>query len=201
MVSGAYMSQNKPEGITVYCASSTHAGERLMATARRLGELIALSGHPVITGAGNMGLMGAVNDGAIAAGGTTIGVIPRFMVERGWHHQGLSRLEVVDDMHRRKEMMASLAYGVIALPGGFGTLEELLEIITWRQLGLYNGNIVILSIDGYYDRLLDMFDHAVSSHIINRDHANSLFTVATTPEEAVKQALAEATPFNLSPKF
>ncbi len=195
------MSQSKPDSITVYCASSTHADERLVATARRLGELIARSGHPVVTGAGNMGLMGAVNDGAIAAGGTTIGVIPRFMVERGWHHSGLTRLEVVDDMHRRKEMMAALAQGVIALPGGFGTLEELLEIITWRQLGLYHGNIVILSVDGYYDKLLEMFDHAVTSHIINRDHATALFTVATSAEQAVEQALAPPTPFTLSPKF
>lgn len=195
------MSQNSPQAITVYCASSTHAEPRLVEAARELGRLIALSGYPLVTGAGNMGLMGAVNDGAIAASGTTIGVIPRFMVERGWHHHGLTRLEIVDDMHRRKEMMASLARAVIALPGGFGTLEELLEIITWRQLGLYHGNIVILSIDGYYDKLLDMFDHAVGTHIINADHASALFSVATTPEEAVKQALAETMPFNLSPKF
>lgn len=195
------MSQSNPRAITVYCASSTHADRRLVDAARELGRLIALSGHPLVTGAGNMGLMGAVNDGAIAASGTTIGVIPRFMVERGWHHRGLTRLEVVEDMHSRKEMMASLACGVIALPGGFGTLEELLEIITWRQLGLYHGNIVILSIDGYYDKLLDMFDHAVGEHIINADHAHALFTVATTPEEAVRMALSEPSPFNLSPKF
>lgn len=104
------------KGITVYCASSTAVADSYFEAARELGTLIARSGLPLITGAGNMGLMGAVNDAALAAGGVTVGVIPQFMVERGWHHTGLSRLIVTDGMHSRKETMASLARGVIALP-------------------------------------------------------------------------------------
>ena len=173
----------------------------MVEAARQLGAFIAQSGHPVVTGAGNMGLMAAVSDGAIAAGGTTIGVIPRFMVERGWHHHALSELVIVDNMHQRKQTMADLAMGVIALPGGFGTLEELLEIITWRQLGLYKGNIVILSIDGYYDKLLEMFDCAASSHIVNPDHVSALFQVAKTPAEALSMALAPYRPLHITPKF
>jgi hypothetical protein len=189
------------KGITVYCASSQWLAAPYVEAATALGAAVARRQVPLITGAGRMGLMGAVNDGAIAAGGTTIGVIPRFMVERGWHHLGLSRLEITPDMHARKEMMASLAAGVIALPGGFGTLEELLEIITWRQLGLYEGNIVILNVKGYYDNLLAMIGHAVDQRVIPADHPATLFGVATTPDEAVAMALAPAGHQQLSPKF
>lgn len=195
------MSINNPEkGITVYCASSERVASHYVAEAARLGRAIAATGVPLITGAGCMGLMGAVNDAAISAGGKTIGVIPRFMVDRGWHHRGLSRLEVTPDMHTRKETMARLSLAAIALPGGFGTLEELLEIITWRQLGLYDGNIVIMNTDGYYDRLLAMIGYAVEEHFIPADH-ESLFAVASTVEEAVELALCAPNSPTLSPKF
>lgn len=188
-----------PKGITVYCASSTDLVPEYFAAARYLGEEIARRGLTLVTGAGNMGLMGAVNDAAIAAGGRTIGVIPEFMVERGWQHTGLDELIVTSGMHDRKSTMASLAHGVIALPGGIGTFEELCEIITWRQLGLFTGNIVILNINGYYNPLLDMFAAAISQGFMRPDHAR-LYSVATTPQEAVEMALAEpATTF--SPKF
>lgn len=188
------------KGITVYCASSTAVSDSYFEAARRLGTLIARSGLPLITGAGNMGLMGAVNDAAISAGGVTIGVIPRFMVERGWHHTGLSQLIVTDGMHSRKETMASLARGVIALPGGIGTFEELMEIITWRQLGLYDGNIVIYNVDGYYDNLLAMLDTAMERGFMKADHSR-LWTVATDAAEALAKASAEPDRFSLTPKF
>lgn len=188
------------KGITVYCASSTAVSDSYFEAARRLGTLIARSGLPLITGAGNMGLMGAVNDAAISAGGVTIGVIPRFMVERGWHHTGLSQLIVTDGMHSRKETMASLARGVIALPGGIGTFEELMEIITWRQLGLYDGNIVIYNVDGYYDNLLAMLDTAMERGFMKADHSR-LWTVATAAAEALAKASAEPDRLSLTPKF
>lgn len=188
------------KGITVYCASSTAVSDSYFEAARRLGTLIARSGLPLITGAGNMGLMGAVNDAAISAGGVTIGVIPRFMVERGWHHTGLSQLIVTDGMHSRKETMASLARGVIALPGGIGTFEELMEIITWRQLGLYDGNIVIYNVDGYYDNLLAMLDTAMERGFMKADHSR-LWTVATDAAEALAKASAEPDRLSLTPKF
>ncbi len=188
------------KGITVYCASSTAVADSYFEAARELGTLIARSGLPLITGAGNMGLMGAVNDAALAAGGVTVGVIPRFMVERGWHHTGLSRLIVTDGMHSRKETMASLARGVIALPGGIGTFEELMEIITWRQLGLYDGNIVIFNVDGYYDNLLAMLGTAVERGFMKVDHRR-LWSVAADAAEAVAMATAEPSPLTLTPKF
>ncbi|MCC8175732.1 MAG: TIGR00730 family Rossman fold protein [Bacteroidales bacterium] len=191
----------KEKGITLFCASSDSVAPRLREAAAELGRLIAASGHPLITGAGKMGLMGAANDACLAAGGITIGVIPQFMVERGWHHRGLAQLLVTEDMHERKLTMAQLSMASIALPGGFGTFDELFEIITWRQLGLYNGNVVILNVDGYYDHLLEMIAHAVEEHIIPEDHTTSLYTVVTTPEEALKAALAKPTSLHLSSKF
>ncbi|MDE6367808.1 MAG: TIGR00730 family Rossman fold protein, partial [Muribaculaceae bacterium] len=154
----------------------------------------------LVTGAGSMGLMGAVNDAAIAVGGTTIGIIPQFMVDRGWHHRGLSKLEITDSMHSRKEMMAELSQAAIALPGGIGTFEELLEIITWRQLGLYGGNIVIFNVNGYYDNLLAMLDTAINQHFMKADH-RQLWSVANTASEAVDMALATNNYKSFSAKF
>lgn len=192
---------DKPiKGITVYCASSPAVDRIYFDAAVETGREIARLGLPLITGAGSMGLMGAVNDAAIASGGETIGVIPSFMVERGWAHSGLSRLEVTDSMHSRKQTMASLSRGAIALPGGIGTFEELLEIITWRQLGLYDGNVVIYNVNGYYDRLLDMLDNAIKQGFMKADHSQ-LWHVALTAEEAVRTAAAQSNRITFSPKF
>lgn len=192
---------DKPiKGITVYCASSPAVDRIYFDAAVETGREIARLGLPLITGAGSMGLMGAVNDAAIASGSETIGVIPSFMVERGWAHSGLSRLEVTDSMHSRKQTMASLSRGAIALPGGIGTFEELLEIITWRQLGLYDGNVVIYNVNGYYDRLLDMLDNAIKQGFMKADHSQ-LWHVALTAEEAVRTAAAQSNRITFSPKF
>lgn len=193
---------NKPEinFVTVFCASSPDVAQVYKDAAAAVGNLLATAGAGVITGAGNMGLMACVNNAAIAAGGYTLGIIPQFMIDRGWHHTGLRKLISVDNMHMRKSMMAARSMASIALPGGIGTLEEIMEIITWRQLGLYNGNIIILNINGYYDHLLQMLDTAVEQHFMRPDH-RSLWTVAATPEEAVKAALAPVSKLKLSPKF
>ena len=187
-------------GITVYCASSVTVAKIYFEAAETLGKEIARHGLPLITGAGSMGLMGAVNDAAIKAGGVTIGVIPQFMVDRNWHHKGPSKLEITDGMHSRKELMAQLSRAAIALPGGIGTLEELLEIITWRQLGLYNGNIVILNINGYYNKLIEMLHTAIEQQFMKLDH-KELWKVASTPEEAVEMALCADNGLNFSAKF
>lgn len=179
---------NKQQAITVYCASSVNIDRHYFDIAAELGREIAHRGLTLVTGAGSMGLMGAVNDAALAAGGKTIGVIPQFMVDRGWNHTGLDRLEITDSMHTRKEMMAALSCAAIALPGGIGTFEELLEIITWRQLGLYTGNVVILNVDSYYDNLLAMLDTAIDRHFMNPDHRR-LWAVATNVTEALDLAL------------
>ncbi len=171
--------------VCVYCASSTRIDPAYAADARRLGTLLGSRGLRVVNGAGNMGLMAAVSDAALAAGGCVTGVIPRFMVEQGWHHKGLTELIEVDTMHERKQTMARLSDAVIALPGGCGTLEELLEVITWKQLGLYLNPVVLLNTRGYYDPLLRMFDRAVDEHFMGERHRD-LWRVARTPDEAVR---------------
>lgn len=177
--------------ICVYAASSGSAPEAFLSAARSLGAEIGRRGHTLVNGAGRTGLMGASADACMAAGGTAIGVIPRFMVEQGWHHQGMSRLVVTEDMHRRKETMARLSDGCIALPGGVGTLEELLEIITWKQLGLYLKPIVVLNTGDYFAPLLQQLRAAVAASFMRPVHS-SIWRVAATPEEAVR--LAETTP-------
>ena len=142
------------KSVCVYCASSTQIDEKYFRAAEELGHLIAGHGLTLITGAGKLGLMNTIENAALEAGGKVTGVIPTFMVREGWHHEGLTELIETPSMHERKQTMANLSDGIIALPGGCGTMEELLEIITWKQLGLYVNPIVILNVDGFYDALL-----------------------------------------------
>ena len=173
------------QSVCVYCASSTQIDEKYFRAAEELGTLIAQRGLRLITCAGRLGLMNTVQDTALAAGGEAIGVIPTFMVKEGWHHTGLTQLIETGSMHERKQMMANLSDGVIALPGGCGTMEELLEIITWKQLGLYLNPIVILNIDGFYDSLLEQLKRALDDNFMRAIHAD-IWKVATTPAEAVE---------------
>lgn len=182
---------NKINAVCVYSASSTKIDSVYFETARELGTLLARNDIRVVNGAGNMGLMAAVSDAALAAGGQVTGVIPRFMVEQNWHHTGLSELIEVDTMHERKQKMAALSDAVIALPGGCGTLEELLEVITWKQLGLYLNPIVILNVKGYYDPLLEMFNRAAEEHFMGTRHMD-IWRVARTAQEALE--LVRTTP-------
>lgn len=176
---------NEIKNVCVYSASSTQIAPVYFQVAEELGRLLAEKHINLINGAGCIGLMAATSNAALAAGGTVTGVIPRFMVEQGWHHQGLTRLVETETMHERKQLMADLSDGVIALPGGCGTLEELLEIITWKQLGLYLKPIVILNIDGYYDPLIAMLQNAINGNFMRKEH-EAIWQVATTAEEAVE---------------
>ena len=180
------MSDCKP-GIVVYCASSKNIDQKYFDFAREVGRQIARAGFAVVSGGGRGGLMAAVIDGALEAGGETVGVLPRFMMEREWNHPGLHETITTESMHERKMTMANRSVGAIALPGGVGTLDELFEIITWRQLGLYNGNVVIANAFGYFDLLLEFLRHSDDEHFMR---AHGLWTVADTPEEAVKAALS-----------
>ena len=178
-------SMNNINKVCVYSASSTQIDEAYFSAARTLGTLLAEKGISLINGAGKMGLMAAVTDAVMQHGGEAIGVIPRFMVEQGWHHTGMSQLLIVNDMHERKQIMAKLSDAVIALPGGCGTLEELLEVITWKQLGLYLNPIILLNTKGYFTPLLEMMQRAVDEHFMRIQHA-AIWRVAQTPEEAVE---------------
>lgn len=174
----------KKEAVTVYCASSPLIDKAYFDVARRLGGSLADAGFAVVCGGGRAGLMAALIEGAADAGGETVGVLPSFMIERGWNHQRLSRLVETASMHQRKQTMASMSRAAIALPGGCGTLEELLEIITWRQLGLFSGHVVILNVNNYYDPLIRMLDRSIEQHFMNPDH-RALWHVAGTVEDAV----------------
>ena len=175
---------NSIKNVCVYCASSTKIAPVYFASAESLGRLLAMRGINLINGAGSIGLMGTVSNAALEAGGTVTGVIPRFMVEQNWHHTGLTKLVETENMHERKQLMAEMSDGVIALPGGCGTMEELLEIITWKQLGLYLKPIVILNVDGFFDSLLEMLQRAIDENFMRKEHG-AIWQVAQTPEEAL----------------
>ena len=176
---------NQIKNVCVYSASSTKIAPVYFAVAEELGHLLASKGINLINGAGSIGLMAATSNAALASGGTVTGVIPQFMVEQGWHHTGLTQLIETGTMHERKRLMADMSDGVIALPGGCGTLEELLEIITWKQLGLYLKPIVVLNVDGYFNPLLEMLQKAIDENFMRPEHGN-IWVVAETPEEAVQ---------------
>lgn len=170
------------KGITVYCASSDNIADIYFKAATELGREIALRGIPLINGGGRMGLMRATSDGALSAGGTAIGVIPQFMVEAGRNYDRLTRTIVTADMHERKRVLADMALGVIALPGGVGTLEEITEMMTARKLGLYHGKVVILNIGGFYDKFIEFLDVTTEQGF---SYGAPSWEVATTPRQAL----------------
>ena len=176
---------NTLKNVCVYSASSTQIDPIYFQAADTLGRLLAQKGINLINGAGCLGLMSRISDAALATGGTVTGIIPRFMVEQNWHHKGLTHLIETETMHERKRMMADLSDGIIALPGGCGTMEELLEIITWKQLRLYLKPIVILNTNGFYNPLLEMLERAIDQHFMRRQHG-SIWQVAQTPDEAIQ---------------
>ena len=178
------MKREMKGNVCVFCASSANIDERYLADARELGNLLAQEGWRCVNGGGAVGLMGAVTDGTLDAGGEVTGVIPKFMVDNGWCYDRLMDVVVTADMHQRKQMMSNMADAVIALPGGVGTLEELLETLTWRQLGLVKVPIIILNTLGYYDPLLAMLRHAIDEGFMKPSHGQ-LWQVAATPADAV----------------
>ena len=179
------MKMNQINSVCVYSASSTKIDPVYFQAAEELGRLLAEHHIRLINGAGSIGLMCSVADAVLKNGGEVTGVIPHFMVEQNWHHTGLTELIEVESMHERKQKMANLSDGIIALPGGCGTLEELLEIITWKQLGLYLNPIIILNVNGFFDPLLEMLEKAIEENFMRQQHGD-IWKVARTPEEAVK---------------
>ena len=182
---------NQIHSVCVYSASSTTIAPVYFEAAEKLGSLLAKQHIRLINGAGSIGLMRSVADAVLKNGGEVTGVIPHFMVEQNWHHTGLTELIEVTSMHERKQKMANLSDGIIALPGGCGTLEELLEIITWKQLGLYLNPIIILNINGFFDPLFQMLERAIEENFMRQQHGD-IWKVAQTPEEAVE--LLQTTP-------
>ena len=160
--------------ICVYCASSTKIDDKYFEAAHLLGQKMGQLGITLINGAGNLGLMQASTDGCLEAGGRAIGVIPSFMIAENWCHQSMT--EIVSD-------------AAIILPGGCGTMAELTELITWKQLGLYLKPIVILNIDGYYNSLLEMLHRAADEHFMRNEHT-AIWRVAQSVDEALQLAMS-----------
>ncbi|MBQ3554791.1 MAG: TIGR00730 family Rossman fold protein [Bacteroidales bacterium] len=180
-----------PKTVCVYCASSSKADKKYLDAAYTLGKILAESKIRCVFGAGKTGLMGALAQGVIDNKGEIVGVIPEFMIEEGWGNEDLTHLEITPTMHSRKETMAQLSDAVVAMPGGCGTFEELMEIITWKQLGLFSGTIIILNTNNYYNPLIEMLNRAVEENFMREEH-KTIWQVATTPEEAIV-AIKEAT--------
>lgn len=174
--------------VAVYCASSTQIDECYFRDARRLGKLMAEQRVTLINGAGNMGLMAESANGCLEAGGRAIGVIPTFMIKEGWCHDGMSEIIETPDMHTRQAKMAEISDAGIVLPGGCGTFAELMELITWKQLGIYLKPIILLNTGGYFDSLLNTLHQAIKENFMRPVHAD-IWKVAPTPEEALKMAL------------
>ena len=179
--------------ICVFCGSSTGRNPSYRRLADQLGRTLAARGLGLVYGGGRVGLMGAVADGALAAGGEVIGVIPQALIDREIGHRGLTELRVVDSMHERKALMTELADGFIALPGGIGTLEELFEVWTWAQLGLHSKPCGLLDSDGFFGPLVGFLDHLVVTGFVQPQYRAMLHT-AESPEELLAAFTAYQAP-------
>ncbi|MFM7857393.1 MAG: TIGR00730 family Rossman fold protein [Flammeovirgaceae bacterium] len=172
--------------VCVFCGSSMGNSDIYAKAAHELGTLIAQSKSTLVYGGGNVGLMGVVADAVMEHGGEVIGVIPDFLVRREVAHKGITQLEVVDSMHERKKRMADLSHAFVALPGGWGTLDELAEILTWKQLGLIESTIGILNIQSFFDSLLEQMRQMSRAGFLQESSLQQL-KVAKTPSEMLIQ--------------
>lgn len=176
--------------VCVYCASSRISHPDYRDAAHRLGTVLAMNGFSIVYGGGAVGSMGALADGALAHGGRVIGILPRFMDELEWGHKGLSELQLVEDLRTRKHLMLTRSQAAVALPGGCGTLEELLEAITLKRLGLYLNPIVLVNTRRFFDPLLAQLAQAVEERFMDERHLQ-MWNVVAAPEE-VPEALLRA---------
>lgn len=184
---------SNPATVCVYCASSRRCHPDYHEAAYRLGRVLAGTGYRIVYGGGSVGSMGALANGALSSGGQIIGILPRFMQELEWGHSSLSELRVVEDMRTRKHLMLSESDAVVALPGGSGTLEELLEALTLKRLGICRHPIVIVDTRQYFRPLLELLEAAVSEGFMDSRH-RGMWQVVGTPEE-VPAAIRDAPPW------
>ena len=176
------------KSIAVYCASSNKVRSSFVTAAETFGVSIAEAGARLVYGDGGIGLMAAVARGALSVGGEVVGVIPQFMVDQGWNNPQSTHTIITENMHQRKAKIFELADAMVALPGGVGTFEELLECLTWKQLGLHHCPIVILNTDGYYDKLLECIDLMVDEQMMRPIH-KEMFVVVEKPEDVIPAIL------------
>ncbi len=172
--------------LCVYCGSSLGANDAFIAAAEELGALLAASNIGLVYGGATKGLMGRIADTVLNAGGQVTGVIPAALRDKAIAHEGLTKLHVVDSMHERKSLMAVLSDGFVALPGGFGTVEELIEVLTWGQLQFHSKPCGVLNVDGYFNPLLSFFDNARDKGFLKSVHRDMLLVV-DTPADLLNQ--------------
>ena len=178
--------------VCVFCGSGSGENPVYAESARKLGILLARASITLVYGGGNIGLMGAVADSVMDAGGKVTGVIPAFLLKKEVGHRGITNLEVVESMHERKQRMADLADAFVALPGGWGTLEELAEILTWKQLGLISQQVLLLNTNRFFDPLLDQMRLMVKEGFLQSGYFNFL-RVEDTPEQILATLTARST--------
>lgn len=184
------------DSLAVFCGSSSGSHPSHVQIARELGEQLGWHGITLVYGGGRVGLMGHLADGALSAGGKVVGVIPKSLFEKEIGHTGLSELIVTNTMHERKFIMADRASAFIGLPGGFGTLDELFEILTWAQLGIHTKPVGLLNINGFFDKLLNWLSQVVLSEgFIKQQHLQNLIVVSDSVKQLL-QRLSAAVPEN-----
>ena len=171
--------------ICVYCGSSTGLNKFIQSEADKFGAMLAKKNHRLVYGGSSLGIMGILADSVMKNGGKVTGVIPHGLFKKEVAHQGITELITVADMHERKSKMAALADAFIAFPGGFGTLEELFEIITWNQIGIFSKPVTLYNVDGFYNPLIRMIDHASDTGFIREENRNIL-KVAETLEQCLQ---------------
>ncbi|NOT84094.1 MAG: TIGR00730 family Rossman fold protein [Methylococcaceae bacterium] len=179
--------------ICVYCGSNMGKNPKSRAAAEQLGAELAKRNLTLVYGGANIGIMSVIANAVMANGGKVIGVMPQVLVEKEVLHKHLTELKIVDSMHQRKALMAELADGFIALPGGLGTLEELFEILTWAQLGLHQKPCALLNINGYYDALITFLNHAVTEQFVSPKH-RALLLIDDNPSAIIDKLLEYKAP-------
>lgn len=170
--------------VCVYCGSKTGNNSSFVPQTKALGHTLASNKIGLVYGGGSVGLMNEIANATLSRGGQVHGVIPQHLYDMEVAHKNLTALHITDTMHERKAMMAELSDAFIALPGGFGTFEELMEAITWLQLGIHNKTVILFNIDGYYNKLIEFIDEAVKNKFITKDN-RTLLKTATTIEECL----------------
>lgn len=174
--------------VCVFAASSSRIDPAFFTVATELGRSFAREGIHAVYGGGGIGLMGALADAMLESGGSITGVIPGFMQDEGWGHDEVSDMIVTPDMSERKKTIFAMSDAAVALPGGVGTLEELTEVITLKQLGLFNKPIVIVNVNGFYDHLITFFDHMVRGNFMRLEHKD-IWQIVTQADEVVPAIL------------
>lgn len=168
--------------ITVFCGANFNGDPVLKQAVEQLAQVMATRNITLVFGGGKVGVMGLLADAMIANGGKTIGVIPQFLMDKEVGHTGLTELHIVDNMHQRKQLMNDLCDGIIMLPGGFGTLEEFFEVLTWLQLGLHHHPVGVLNVNGFYDCLLKQMDVMVEQRFLKENNRKLVITSADPVE-------------------